>query len=309
MNLKFLLICFIIRYFYLKNKEQISMKKRYISYRSSRFLNFGNFGLYFNRCSILQFNSFLLIKKIIKIFTKNKYNLRSFFFFWFFLIANFPVSKKSKNSRMGKGKGDFLRWSIKVPNNLIFLEFKTFKSFNFKSIETQLYKNLPKKIKFVKSIVEIEIKSSFILLKYNSSYSFFQNKLNKNKKTISLKNFLYFFLIINFFLKSKFFKNFNLTYFFKKKNSNFKTYLNAPNRHKISLTKLYYLNYWFLMKMTFKMSSVFDKTLNLSYHFFYYQRSLNFYFKFFESYLLILNSKSFKIIYYLNYKNLLKLNI
>ena len=50
--------------------------------------------------------------------------LKSFFSFWFFLTANYPVTKKSKNSRMGKGKGSFLRWQIRVPFNLIFLEFK-----------------------------------------------------------------------------------------------------------------------------------------------------------------------------------------
>ena len=42
---------------------------------------------------------------------------------WFWLRKNFPISRKSKNARMGKGKGKFLRWIIRVPRNYIILEF------------------------------------------------------------------------------------------------------------------------------------------------------------------------------------------
>ena len=42
------------------------------------------------------------------------YNLKRKFKKWFFLRPNYIVTKKSKNSRMGKGKGSFKRWIIRV---------------------------------------------------------------------------------------------------------------------------------------------------------------------------------------------------
>lgn len=127
----YFLNCFVIRYFYLKNKEQVSFKRRKNFYSSFSNLKFGNFGIYALKSFRFEFNSLIFLKKITKILSKTKYLLKNFFSFWFYLIANFPLTKKSKNSRMGKGKGDFLRWVIKVPSNLIFLEFKILKLFNY----------------------------------------------------------------------------------------------------------------------------------------------------------------------------------
>jgi len=45
--------------------------------------------------------------KISKIFKKKNV--------WVFWKPNYPLTKKSKNSRMGKGKGAFLRWSFRIP--------------------------------------------------------------------------------------------------------------------------------------------------------------------------------------------------
>ena len=55
---------------------------------------------------------FLTLKK--KIFNRN---------LWIFLKGNLPISKKSKNSRMGKGKGSFLRLACRIKKNTILLEF------------------------------------------------------------------------------------------------------------------------------------------------------------------------------------------
>ena len=44
--------------------------------------------------------------KVSKIFKKKNV--------WIFWKPNYPLTKKSKNSRMGKGKGPFLRWSFRV---------------------------------------------------------------------------------------------------------------------------------------------------------------------------------------------------
>jgi ribosomal protein L16/L10AE len=36
---------------------------------------------------------------------------------------NTPLTKKSKNSRMGKGKGSLYRWLIRLPKNYKLIEF------------------------------------------------------------------------------------------------------------------------------------------------------------------------------------------
>lgn len=49
---------------------------------------------------------------------------------WINLKSNYPLTKKSKNSRMGKGKGMFLRWVVTIRPSIPFAEFLGF-SFRF----------------------------------------------------------------------------------------------------------------------------------------------------------------------------------
>lgn len=115
-----------MRFFYIKTKEQVSFKKRNYKYKKNNSALFGNILFFFN-CNIrFEYIFFFFFKKILKLLNKNKFATYNKFFFWFFLKANFPLTKKSKNARMGKGKGMFLRWVIKLPANFIFLEFLTF---------------------------------------------------------------------------------------------------------------------------------------------------------------------------------------
>lgn len=130
----------------MKTKEQISMKKRFIDYKNFKKLNFGNSGFYLIKSTRFEFSYFLILKIFLKNFLKSKYSLKNYFFFWFFLFGNFPITKKSKNARMGKGKGIFLRWSIRLPLNYIFLEFK---SFNFFFLNLLFFKL---KYSFIKSL-------------------------------------------------------------------------------------------------------------------------------------------------------------
>ena len=142
-------------------------------------------------------------------------------------------------------------------------------------------------------------------LKYNSSYHFSQNN-SKKKKYIYIKNFLYFFLLINYL------KNLNLSiktsFFFKKKHFKFKNILNSPNRHKSAQTKFLFVsyNFFFTLKIFFKTFLYFNNTDNVFYIFYVYKQFLTSFFFFFESYLISLNSKFFELCLSLNYKNLLK---
>ena len=89
--------------------------------------------------SIKKFNINLIVKKqilfeliyfkIIKLFFKKsykyKYQVFKHFYIFFNLFPNYPVSIKSKKSRMGKGIGKFLRWVFILPSNSIVLAFNS----------------------------------------------------------------------------------------------------------------------------------------------------------------------------------------
>lgn len=129
-------------------------------------------------------------------------------------------------------------------------------------------------------------------------------KIIKKKNLLSQKNFLYFFLILNFFFKSNkllYFKKIN--FFFKKCKNNFKTILNSPNRHKISLTKLQFTYFLFFINIFLNIKKKINKLLN---YFLFYLNIFNLFFLFFESYLLTLKKKKFIFFFKLNYKSLLK---
>ena len=118
-----------MRFFYLKTRNQISFKKRFNKYNIFKKLKFGNIGFFFIKKFKFEYLYFFFFKKFIKFINKNKFKIINNFYFWFFLIGNYPLTKKSKNSRMGKGKGVFLRWAIILNNNFFFLEFLIY---NFK---------------------------------------------------------------------------------------------------------------------------------------------------------------------------------
>lgn len=45
---------------------------------------------------------------------------------WLGLRANYPLSKKPKNARMGKGKGSFTRWALRIKPGRALVEFQGF---------------------------------------------------------------------------------------------------------------------------------------------------------------------------------------
>jgi len=65
-----------------------------------------------------------LFRKFIKNIVKKKNSLKLIKNYWIFLRLNTPLTKKSKNSRMGKGKGSLYRWLIRLPKNYKLIEFK-----------------------------------------------------------------------------------------------------------------------------------------------------------------------------------------
>lgn len=145
--------------FNVKNQETTSFKKRYsIGYKLPSLI-FGDF-------------SFTLLKSynIEYIYLYNfKKSLKKYYYFkksttkkvWLFLHKNYPLTKKSKNARMGKGKGSLSRYCSRTYKNHNIFEFV---GFNLKELLV-LKKIFNKKIN-----IPIKINSSFFL---NKSYSIF----------------------------------------------------------------------------------------------------------------------------------------
>jgi ribosomal protein L16/L10AE len=98
-----------LRFNKISSIEQVSFKRRNKRYIKKIKLIYGNSGFIVLKTVQFEYAYFYLIRRFLKYFFKFKYSLDNYFKVWVFLKANFPVSKKSKNSRMGKGKGSFVR--------------------------------------------------------------------------------------------------------------------------------------------------------------------------------------------------------
>lgn len=114
--------------------EQVSFKGRNARAIKKIKLSYGNSGFIILKTIQFEYAYFYLIRRFLKFFFKFKYSVDTYFKIWIFLKANFPVSRKSKNSRMGKGKGAFLRWMIKINQGSTLLEFNNINSIRLKKL-------------------------------------------------------------------------------------------------------------------------------------------------------------------------------
>ena len=105
-----------------KSFKAVSFKKRSKTGYEFSLLKYGSIGFKFLKNYRIEYIYLFELKKKLKFFlTLRKKILNKNL--WIFLQGNSPVSKKSKNSRMGKGKGSLLRMSCRVKKNMIFMEF------------------------------------------------------------------------------------------------------------------------------------------------------------------------------------------
>lgn len=141
-----------MRFKNISNTKQVSFKLR--NYKKTTKFNFvfGNsmFILYKNtRFESIYFELFrkfiknLIKKKNIDIIEKN---------YWIFLRMNTPLTKKSKNSRMGKGKGALYRWVVRLPKGYKLLEFKNINYFRLLNISKKWSKRLSLPISLLSKI-------------------------------------------------------------------------------------------------------------------------------------------------------------
>ena len=92
-------------------KEQRNLKGRSIKYSKMIELKFGDGGLIFSKECKIEVKYLKIFKKFLKKIFKKNFGYKYFYKqkCWLNLPTNFPLTKKSKNSRMGKGKGSFVR--------------------------------------------------------------------------------------------------------------------------------------------------------------------------------------------------------
>lgn len=99
-------------------KKRFFKKKKYflnLNKSTASFFFFTNIKLEYVYLKIIRKNIKYIFKRSKKIFLSRAV--------WLNLKSNYPVSKKSKNSRMGKGKGKFLRWAIRLSSMVPFIKF------------------------------------------------------------------------------------------------------------------------------------------------------------------------------------------
>ena len=150
--------------FNIKNRETTSFKKRFkIGYKLPKLI-FGDFSLTLCKSYNLEYIYLYNFKKSIKkYFFFKKHTFKKV---WLFLHKNYPLTKKSKNSRMGKGKGTISRYCSRIFQNHNLLEFT---GFNLREL-ISLRKIFKKKIQ-----IPTKIHSNFFL---NKNYIF--NLKNQN---------------------------------------------------------------------------------------------------------------------------------
>jgi len=113
-----------LRFKNLSNIKQVSFKRRnYKKIIKNRFV-FGNSMIVLYKNCRFEAIYYELFRKFIKNIVKKKNSLKINKNYWIFLKMNTPLTKKSKNSRMGKGKGSLYRWLIRLPKHYKILEFK-----------------------------------------------------------------------------------------------------------------------------------------------------------------------------------------
>lgn len=126
--------------------EQVSFKQRNRNRYKKIKLSYGDTALVnFKNCRF-EYAYFYIIRRYLKSFFKFKYALGNYFKLWVFLKGNFPISKKSKNSRMGKGKGSFVGWVIKLDHGHTIFEFKNINLIRLIKLKTYWNKMLKSKL-------------------------------------------------------------------------------------------------------------------------------------------------------------------
>lgn len=155
------------------NKERKIQKNRFKKNPKQIKLNFGEFGLVTKNEGRIELIQLTFLKKIIKTFIKKKKSnvdiIREKI--WYFGRPNFLIQKKSKNSRMGKGKGMIERKVIRVRRGFVLFEFYGVPFLKLKKFSTKINKFCNIKFSIFKKKLFF-----FPLWSKNKNYIYYHNK-------------------------------------------------------------------------------------------------------------------------------------
>lgn len=104
---------------------QRMLKKRTFKKNKIPTLRFGTIGIYCLYTFRFEYRYCLFLRKFFKkMFKRRKRKIRTFLKkkTWLFIRPNYTLTHKSKNARMGKGKGNFKRWCTIVYPGRVFIE-------------------------------------------------------------------------------------------------------------------------------------------------------------------------------------------
>lgn len=157
--------------FNVKNQETTSFKKRRKIGYSTPSLIFGDFSITLCKSYNLEYIYLYNFKKSLKQYYQFKQMTTKKT--WLFLHKNYPLTKKSKNARMGKGKGALNRYCSRVLQNHNLFEFTGFNLCEIVKLKKILNKkiNIPLKItstffKRKNTIINQKNENFFFLKKY-----------------------------------------------------------------------------------------------------------------------------------------------
>ncbi len=104
---------------------QRMLKKRSFKKNKIPTLRFGTIGLYCLYTFRFEYRYCLFLRKFFKkMFKRRKRKIRTLLKkrTWLFIRPNYTLTHKSKNARMGKGKGNFKRWCTIIYPGRVFIE-------------------------------------------------------------------------------------------------------------------------------------------------------------------------------------------
>lgn len=133
------------RKFLFKKSFRKYLKNTVLKKTSSYNLNFGDFGLKCLENNWLRYIHFQILRlAIVRASTKRAK-------IWFRFSLNTPVTKHSRNARMGKGKGLLKSFVTGIPKGSIIVEFSGVNDAKANDIFYKLSKSLPTKIFLLKN--------------------------------------------------------------------------------------------------------------------------------------------------------------
>jgi len=156
-----------------QNFKRTKFKKRWQTSILFPTLRWGNGGFFLEKQYTFELIYYAMLKRMLKKKYIVKRTLRRTRKVWFFLKKNTPLTKKSKNSRMGKGKGSVLRWAIRFKKNFIFAETQNINIYFLKMICLFVEKKLNMKINYIRTPFK---KQTYLGLK--TPLFFFTSKYN-----------------------------------------------------------------------------------------------------------------------------------